>query len=160
MIVLEVGTYQSDKMALPEDNNVLEQLAPATADPAFSHGILPWTTIGRSGGLGAHSPHESHHGGTEDRVPIEYKVPWRGVVRERLAQLLDHPGRCGIGRDIEMKDASSAVLDDEQHVEHPQGNRRHGKEIHCGEDILVIVQESEPTLQLFGGVSGTTWHVP
>ena len=40
MIVLEVGTYQSDKMALPEDNNVLEQLAPAAADPAFSHGIL------------------------------------------------------------------------------------------------------------------------
>ena len=51
MIVLEVGTYQSDKMALPEDNNVLEQLAPAAADPAFSHRILPRATISRSGGL-------------------------------------------------------------------------------------------------------------
>ncbi len=43
VIVVEVGTYQSDKMALPEDNNVLEQLAPAAADPAFSHGILVWS---------------------------------------------------------------------------------------------------------------------
>ncbi len=27
MVVLKVGTYQSDKMAFPEDNNVLKQLA-------------------------------------------------------------------------------------------------------------------------------------
>ena len=71
VIVFEVGTYQSDKMALPEDNNVLEQLVPAATDPAFSHVILPRTTISRSGGLGAYGLDESHHGGTEDRVPVE-----------------------------------------------------------------------------------------
>lgn len=137
---------------------MVEQISSAATDPSLRDAILPRTTISRSGGLGAHSPPESHHGGTEDRIPIEYKVPWRGVVRERLAQLLDHPGRCGIGRDIEMNDTSSTMLDDEQHVEHPQGNRRHGKEIHCGDDILVVVQESEPTLHL-GGFSGMTWYV-
>ncbi len=94
MIVLDVGTYQSEKMALPDDDDVIKQLAPAAADPAFGHGILPRTTISRSGRLGAHRPHESHHGGTEDRVPTEYEyeMPWRAVVRERLAPLLDHLG--------------------------------------------------------------------
>ena len=85
MVVADIGGDKPHKMVPAEDDNVLEQLAPAAANPAFSHGILPRTTISRSGGLGAHSPHESHHGGTEDSVPIEYKVPWRGIVRERLA---------------------------------------------------------------------------
>ena len=76
VIVLEVGSYQSDEMVLPEDDNVLEELAPAAADPAFGHGILPRTTLSRSGRLGAQGPHESHHGGTEDRVPVEYEMPW------------------------------------------------------------------------------------
>ena len=71
VIVLEVGTYQSEEMALPEDGNVIKQLAPAAADPAFGHGILPRTTISGSGRLGAHGLDESHHGGTEDRVPVE-----------------------------------------------------------------------------------------
>ena len=101
-------------MALAEDNNMLEELASAAADPAFGHGILPWTTINRSGGLGAHGLDESHHGGTEDRVPIEDEMPGRGVERERLTQLLDHLGRRGIGRDVEVHTTSSAMLDDEQ----------------------------------------------
>ena len=38
VIVLEAGTYQSAEMALAEDNDVLEELASAAADPAFSQG--------------------------------------------------------------------------------------------------------------------------
>jgi hypothetical protein len=30
-------------------------------------------------------------------------MPECGVVGELLAQLLDHPGRCGIGRDVEVQ---------------------------------------------------------
>ena len=37
MIVLEVGTDQSEEMALSEDDNVIKQLAPAAADPAFGN---------------------------------------------------------------------------------------------------------------------------
>jgi len=35
VVILDVGMYQSQEMALPEDDHVVKQLAPATADPAF-----------------------------------------------------------------------------------------------------------------------------
>ena len=35
MMVLEVGTHQSNEVAFAEDHDVLEELAPAAADPAF-----------------------------------------------------------------------------------------------------------------------------
>ncbi len=97
VIVLEVGTYQSDEMAFPEDDDVFERLAAAAADPAFRRRVLPRTAVGDATGLDAHRPESIDNGRTENRVPVEYEMPWRGVVRERLAQLLDHPGRCGIG---------------------------------------------------------------
>ena len=71
MMVLEVGTYQSNEVAFAEDHDVLEEFAPAAADPAFGHRILPRTPVRRSGGFGAHGLHESHDRRTEDRVPIE-----------------------------------------------------------------------------------------
>ena len=66
VIVLEVGTYQPDEMALAKDDDMLEKLPPATTDPSVCHWILPRTPVRRSGGFGAHGLHESHHGRTED----------------------------------------------------------------------------------------------
>jgi len=91
VIVLELGTDQSDEVAFAEYHDMLEELVPAAADPAFGDRVLPRTPVRRSGGFGAHGLHESHHRRTEDRVPIEQAMPRRAVVGERLAQLLDHP---------------------------------------------------------------------
>ena len=85
VIVLEKIAHKPDKMTPVKDDHMVEQFSSAATDPSLRDAILPGTTISRSGGLGAHSPHESHHGGTDDSVPIEYKVPWWSVVRERLA---------------------------------------------------------------------------
>ena len=108
VIVLEVGTYQPNEVAFAENHNVFVKLPPTVADPAFGHRILPRTPVRRSCRFGAHGPHESHHRRTEDHVPIEYEVLRRRVVRERLAQLLDHPRGRGIECDIELDDVSLA----------------------------------------------------
>jgi hypothetical protein len=50
------------------------------------------------------------------------------------------------------------MLDDEQHVEHPQGGRRHGEEVHGGDRILVVAQERHPAFHL-AGVDRLAWHV-
>jgi hypothetical protein len=36
VIALEVGTYQAEEMALAEDHDMVEKLAPITTDPAFA----------------------------------------------------------------------------------------------------------------------------
>jgi len=145
-------------MAFAENHDVFEDLSPRAADPAFGHRVLPRTLVRRSRRFGAHGFHESHHRGTEDCVPIEYEILGRGVVRERLAQLLDHPRGRWIGCDVEVHDASASVLDNEKYVEHPQGGRRYGEEVHRCDGVPVILQECNPAFNLVG-VDRPGWHV-
>ncbi len=59
-------------------------------------------------------------------VAVEEEVLRRGVVRESLAQLVNHPSRCRIRLHVEVYNTSAAMLDDKEHVKHPQRGRRHG----------------------------------
>ena len=55
-------------------------------------------------------PDELGHRRAEDGVTVEDKTPRCGVVGERLAELLHHPGRRRVERGIEVNDVSPAVL--------------------------------------------------
>jgi len=49
-------------------------------------------------------------------------------------------------RDIEMKDPASTMLDDEEAIQDPEGEGRHGEEVHGGDDVPVIAKECSPEL--------------
>jgi hypothetical protein len=89
-------------MVLSEDDNVPKELAPTASYPPFGHRFLPRATIGRFDRVGAHGLDKTHDGGTEDRVAVEYQLPWRSVLRQRFAQLLDHRCRPRAGRDVKV----------------------------------------------------------
>ena len=48
--------------------------------------------------------------------------------------------------DIEVDDAAAVVADDEETVEHVEGERRHGEEAHRSDSLAVIAQKGQPTL--------------
>ncbi len=52
----------------------------------------------------------------------------------------------------EVHDVSPAVLDDEEAVQEPERRRRHceSEQIHRGDFVLVVVQESDPAFHLIG----------
>ena len=61
--VLDIGTQDTMQLLLLQDEQVIETLAPHTAQKAFTDGIGPWRVIGRfqdldAAGLG--NPGESH----------------------------------------------------------------------------------------------------
>ncbi len=60
------------------------------------------------------------------------------------------------GGHIEVQDAASAVLDHEETVQQPKGDRRNGKEVEGDEGFSMIVEEGQPTL---GWVASAT-HSP
>ena len=49
--------------------------------------------------------------------------------------------------DVEVENSPSIVANDEQAVEHPEGDGRHRKEVHGGDSFAMIAQEGEPTLR-------------
>jgi hypothetical protein len=73
-------------------------------------------------------------------------VARRGVEEERLAQLLDHPGRSRVLGHREAKNAASAVLDDEPDVHYPDRHHRDGEEVHGGDAGAVVAREGQPAL--------------
>jgi hypothetical protein len=48
--------------------------------------------------------------------------------------------------DIEVQDFPTAVADHEEAVEHAEGHRRHGKEIHRGDRLTMVVEKGQPAL--------------
>ena len=80
VVVGDVVADEPEQMAFAECDDVVEQLASATPDPAFDERILPRAPIGRAHRLGAHGLHELDHGPAEDLVSIEEQVAWSGIV--------------------------------------------------------------------------------
>ena len=113
VVVVDVQTYETNEMPLAEDHDMLEQLSTTTQDPALGDSVLPGTPIRGTNGIDAECSDELDDAPAEDGVTVEDEIPRRGVVRERLTELLHHPGRRRMERGVEVNDMSTLMLDDE-----------------------------------------------
>jgi hypothetical protein len=59
----------------------------------------------------------------EDRVTIMDQVPVVFGIAHDFPQLLQRPVRAGVRGDVHMRQAACAVLDDDEHVQHPERGR-------------------------------------
>ena len=96
---------------------MIEELTAASADPPFSHRILPRAAIGDPARLRVHRLDEPNHGSAEDRVAVEDEMPRRSFEGEGFPQLLDNPGDGGVEGGVEVKDSSMLMVDDEPAVQ-------------------------------------------
>ncbi len=71
-------------MALAEDHDVREELAPTAADPALGGSVLPWTAKRNADRLCAHRLDELDHRRAEYRVAVEDQVSRCRVVGKRV----------------------------------------------------------------------------
>ena len=127
--------------------------------PALRDSILLRTLSRDSDGLDAHGSHAAHDLGVEDGISVQDEVLDRRLVREGLPELLDHPVRRWVGRDIEVEDLPATVLDDEESVEQTERGRRDDKEVHGREDVAMVTEKSLPALALLR-VCWSPWHQP
>lgn len=70
----------------------------------------------------------------------------RGFEGKRLAQLLDDPSARGMLRDVNVQDVPPIMTDDEEAVEHAEGNRWHGEEIHGRNRFPMVLKKGQPAL--------------
>jgi len=138
LIVAEVIPYKPGEMPFAKDDDVLEELSTAAADPALGGSVLPWTAVGDPNGLGAHGLDELDHRDAENRVAVEDEVSRRRIVRGRVPQLLNDPRRCRMKSGVEVQDAAATVLDDKEAVKQSERYRRNREQIHRGDFVLVI----------------------
>ena len=82
-----------------------------------------------------------------------------GIIRKRLAQLLDDPLGCGPLSHVEVKNPSPRVIDREPDIEDAEGRRGYREEVHRRDHVAVVAEELGPTLEL-AGTWPLTWEIP
>ena len=116
-------------MALAKDEDVVETLAPDRADKAFRVRILPRAAGSREDFLDLHALHAVAEGVSVDRVAIAKEIRGGGVVGEGVDDLPSGPNSGGMLGDVEVKDSTSMVGEDDQDEEHTQRRGGNGEEV-------------------------------
>ena len=78
VIVSDVSSHESDEMALAQNYDVIEELAPTAADPALGGSVLPRAAIRGANRLCAHGPYELDDAGLKIASPS--KMTYLGAV--------------------------------------------------------------------------------
>jgi hypothetical protein len=149
--VLDVLPEESSQMVVVEDDHVIEQLSPDASDETLSRSVLPRTSERCAPGADPEGWNGANELMREDRVVVEDQVSMARCVREGISQLLHHPIGSWVRCHVEVEDATSPVIDGKPGVEEPEANSRHDEEVHPGDHVPVIPEESRPPLsRVFG----------
>jgi hypothetical protein len=97
-----------------------------------------------------HALHALPEGQSVDRVAIAEKVGWRGVVRERLHELLGRPGRGGMLGHVEVEDPPPMVGEHDENEEDAQVGGGHREEIGRDQVPDMVGEERAPGLRRRG----------
>ena len=139
VVITEVLDHEAFQMALIEYDDVIEQVAPTGADPTLRNTVLPRAFKADSLRLNAEALDGIDDLFIKTAAAIKDQATRRSVVWESLAQLLNNPGARWIPGDIEVKNSSPVMRDDEEAIEDAKGQRRYGKEVHRGDGFSMIV---------------------
>ena len=125
---------------------MIDKLSSTAPDPTFRNSILPGACRAYACGLHAAGCQQLGDLLAKLGITIQDRVAVRTRFRKCLSQLLRYPGAGRVFRDIEMEDLASAMFDDEETVQDPEGEGRHGEEVHGRDGFAVIAKESSPAL--------------
>jgi hypothetical protein len=129
---------------------MVQTLAPDRTDEPFREGILPRAPGGSEDLPDLHALHTLPKGVAVDRVSIAEEAGWRGVVRERLDDLLGGPGRGGMLGHVEVQDAPPMVGEHDQDEEHAPVSGGHREEVDGDQVADVVREERAPGLRRRG----------
>ena len=124
LVIAHVVADQTTKVFFIHRDNMVEDLAPAAANPSLGGSISPGCLYARSFWLKTGGLQESNHVGVEDRITIQNRVTVRSRLGQGFAQLLHDPIGRWMRRGIEVQDSAAAVLDDEETVQHAERRKR------------------------------------
>src|SRR5260370_33744652 len=64
-----------------------------------------------------------------------------------FSKLLQRPGCCGVGGDVEVSDPASSDFQKNEHVENSKGSRHHDEKVASHNGLSMISYEGHPTLR-------------
>ena len=146
MIIGDIRSQQTSQMALAEDDDVVQTLAPNGSDQSFRVRILPRTRRGSDDFLDAHRGHAPPEAIAIDGVAIPQEPSRGGVIRKGFDDFLRRSVRGGVLRDPQMNDASTMMGQQHEHEHHASREGRYGEEVQRHQRRHMIREEGAPGL--------------
>jgi hypothetical protein len=126
------------EMRLVEDDHMVEQVAPDTADEPLHGGMLPRTTGRNLHLLASHVADTLLKRVTGDAVKVADHVPRRFVPRKGFDDLRGGPLGRGRFRHVDVDKAPTRMRQHDAHDEPPEGHGWDGEEV-TGEDVFDMI---------------------
>src|SRR5438105_1733144 len=146
VVVADVLAHQTFQMPLVEHYYIAKQVTSAITYPAFGNAVLPWASEAGSLRLDARDCYGADNFPVEVRGSVEIQIARRRIIWECPAKMLRYPLAARMTGHAAVENAPPVMRDDEETVEHAEGQRRHGKEIHRGDRLSVVAQKGLPTV--------------
>jgi hypothetical protein len=139
---MNIFRKKSFQVPFTDSNDVIEQIAPTTLDPALCYAILPGTF--------ERGPHWAYFQGSDGcrnlnsvlTITVEDQEPKSRLKRKRFPQLLDDPTARRMLRDVEVQDASTIMTNDKEAIEHAERDRWHCEVVHRCNRFPMIAEKS------------------
>src|SRR5207244_13027425 len=112
-----------------QNEDMVQTLPPDRADEPLREGILPRAVGRREDFADPHALNASPKRRPVDAVAIAEEVGRRGVVRERVDELLGGPGGGGMLGHVEVEDAAALVGQHDEDEEDVQVSGGNGEEV-------------------------------
>src|SRR5438105_3852010 len=130
VVVADVLPDQPLHMPFIQHDYMVEQFPSAIPNPAFGDAILQRAS--EAGSLRLYAEAFSHTDNLviEVRVAIENEISQRRIIRESLPKLLDDPCAARMPGNLAVQDPPPVMGDNEEAIEHIEGQRRHREEVH------------------------------
>jgi hypothetical protein len=150
MVIGEIAGQDTAQMSFAEDQNVIQTLAPNRTYQALRERVLPGAVRRREDFADPHPLHSVAKLLPLHPVTIAVKIGRRGVVRERIHDLLGGPGGGGMLGDVEGDDAPAVVGEHDEDEEDAQAGRGHSEEIDRDQVLDMVDEERPPGLRGLG----------
>lgn len=146
MVVTDVLVHEGFQMPFIHSNHMVEQITTTAADPTLGDTVLPRTSEAGSLGVDPKCLHDIDHSRIEAGTAIKDQVTGRRVVRECLAQLLNHPSAGRVSCHIAMQDSPAVMCKNEEATKNTECERWHCEEIHRCNRLAMVLHKCRPSL--------------
>ena len=144
-------------MAFVEHDDEIEAVAANRTDDALGERILPGAVRRGEDFVNAHTLHAVPKVLAVDLITVAQEIGWRGVVRERVHDLLGSPSGGRVFCDVEVNDTPAVVgehNEDEEDVQADGGDGGDGEDIDGDQIAAMVGEERAPGLRRLGGRLG------
>src|SRR4029077_14342697 len=149
VIIADILGEKPFQVPFVDRDHVIEQIAPATFNPALGYAVLPRTLLRRSDRGDPQRSDSWRNLRSIFAIAVEDQKPRSRVQGKGFPQLLNDPCARRMLRNIEVQNMPPVMANDEKAIERAERKGRYREEVHRGNRFPMIAEKREPAFSRF-----------